>query len=432
MTAEINTPPGTRSAGPRLEVTAADSILARIDDVVAKARQRIIDEVSAYRNLSPADLADVTELCHSNFRQLAFAAAGHRVTREQLDYVGEHVRRRARSGIALEDVIDAYRVGQNVFWEECTAEVAARGLSRDAAVDLARKVSDAMDTLTTHAAAAYVREESYLRALGEKAARDLLDALLRGDVDSARVEPYNAAPGLDPQGDLVVVVSRVSVEDGSLAAALDEAAAALADTLATRRASALLVVRERAIVAVVAGDGQERRIERLTATREELRRSHRIRLYCGVSSKCGGFAEVASAYEQAALAVSHTSEERPVVSLAALPALQHLLVGATGSTRVQLRDKAYALTTLRPAALATAEQTLTAFGRADMNIAHAAADLQVHENTLRYRLQRIHMQTGHNPRTFAGLVELICLLEILRGEAEETDHGVRRTRPGSV
>jgi hypothetical protein len=401
-----------------LQTAAADGILARLDEVVPKARQRILEEQPAYRRMTPAELDDVTELLYSNFRMVASAMSGHRVAHEQLDYVGQHVRVRVRSGIPLDAVMRAYRTGFNTFWEECTAEVASRGIPRDAAVDLARKMSEAMDTLTTHAAAAYVREESYLRSVDEKAARDLLDALLRGDVDPERVEPHSAAPGLDPQADLVVVVGRVSTDNGTLTTALDSAAAALADALATRRASPLLVVRERAIVAVVPAEDRDLELARLTSARSALLDDTSVSLYCGLSSPCAGFSQVASAYEQASLAVARATEERPVVSLAALPALQHLLTGATGTTRGHLLEKAQVIAELGPGAVATLKQTLYGFARADMNVTRAAAGLLIHENTLRYRLRRIRERSGHNPQTFEGLVELICLLEVLDHETQ--------------
>lgn len=403
--------PRTAPGAARAAVAAAN-ILARIDEIVPKARARILEEEPLYRRLSPAELGDVTELLYRNFRMLALAMAGEQVGPEQLDYVAEHVRARVRMGIPLEAVIEAYRTGMNVYWEECTAEVASLGLSRDAAVNLARTMSEAMDTLTTHAAAAYVREESYQRAINEKAARDLLDALLRGDVEAARDVPHSAAPGLDPQEDLVVVVGRISTEDGTPAGALERGAAALADCLATRRASPLLVVRERAIVAVVPAEDREQQVARLMSTRTALRNETGISLYCGLSSPRAGFAQVAVAYEQAALAVSRASEERPVVSLAALPALQHLLLGATGSTRAQLLEKSQAIAELGGAG-ATLKQTIGAYARSNMNVTRAAAALHVHENTLRYRLRRIHEQTGHDPRTFDGLVELTCLVAAL-------------------
>ena len=78
-----------------------------------------------------------------------------------------------------------------------------------------------------------------------------------------------------------------------------------------------------------------------------------------------------------------------------------------------LREKADVLTGHRPGALAAVRQTLTGFADADMNITRAAAALHIHENTLRYRLRRIREQTGHDPQTFHGLVELLCLLEVV-------------------
>jgi hypothetical protein len=396
---------------------AANAILRRLDEVVRAARDRILSEEPAYRRMSADELDDVTALLYSNFRVLISAMAGSRVDREQLDYVGEHVRSRVRVGIPLEAVLEAYRIGLNVFWEECTAEVAAGGLSRDAAVALARKMSEGMDTLTTHAAAAYVREESYLQATRDKASRDLIEALLRGDDDISRFEPQNVAPGLDPQADLMVVVGRVSSSESRLTTALDTAAAALADSLATRRTSPLLVVREHAVIAVVLDEGSDLQTERLTSVRALLAEEHDIDLYCGVSSRCTGFGGVAAAYEQASLAVSRATAERPVVSLAVMPAIQHLLTGATLTTRLHLLEKARTITSLRPAALTTMRHTLYGFARANMNVTRAAADLHIHENTLRYRLRNIKERTGHSPQTFAGLLELICLMEVADAEA---------------
>lgn len=400
---------------------AAGAILHRLDEAVANARERIITEEPAYQRLTEAELKDVEALLTSNFGVLTSAMAGRRVDREQLDYVGEHVRTRVRRGIPLEAVLEAYRIGLNVFWEECTAEVAAAGLTRDAAVSLARTMSEAMDTLTTHAAAAYVREESYLRATREKAARDLLEALLRGDADPSRFEPQNVAPGLDQHGDLVVIVGRVSAEESMMTPALDRAAAALSERLATRRASPLLVVREHAVVAVVLADAVDVQTGRLMAARTGLQADAGVDLYCGVSSPCSGFGGVAAAFEQACLAVSRASSEQPIVSLAVLPAIQHLLTGATRTTRTYLMEKARVVTDLRPRARATLSETLRGFATADMNITRAASDLHIHENTLRYRLRRIREQTGHDPHTFAGLLELFCLIEVVEGEELPTD-----------
>jgi hypothetical protein len=417
MSDDDDQPPRRQPREQATSTRAGDRLLTRLDDVIRTMRDRILEEEPDYQRLPPEEVEDVTQLVASNARLLTAAMAGHRVAREQLDYVAEHVRHRVRSGIPLEAVLQAYRTALNAFWEECTAEVASLGLSRDAAVDLARKVSEAMDTLTTHAAATYVREESHLRALSDQAARDLLDALLRGDVDPERAEPHPAAPGLDPQGDLVVVVGRVSTEDETLARTLDRAAAILADRLATRRASPLLVVRDRAVVAIAPAEPRDQQLDRLAAARAALADETRAGLYCGLSSPCSGFGGVAAAHEQASLAVSRASEARPIVSLAALPALQHLLTGATGATRTLLLEKGQALADQKPEARAAATATLQGFAQANMNVTRASAALHIHENTLRYRLRRIRESTGHDPQSFDGLVELICLLHVIDDQA---------------
>ena len=58
-----------------------------------------------------------------------------------------------------------------------------------------------------------------------------------------------------------------------------------------------------------------------------------------------------------------------------------------------------------------AEETVRAFAAADLNVSSAAAAMHLHPNTVRYRLARIASASGHDPRTFAGLLELLCVFE---------------------
>ncbi len=57
-------------------------------------------------------------------------------------------------------------------------------------------------------------------------------------------------------------------------------------------------------------------------------------------------------------------------------------------------------------------ETISAFAAADMNITTAASALHVHPNTVRYRLARIADTTGLDPRTFSGLADLHCIIEL--------------------
>src|SRR6185312_14127103 len=85
-----------------LQTAVAEGILSRLDEIVPAGRTHILEEQPAYRNMTPADLDDVTSLLYSNFRMVAAAMSGHRVTHEQLDHVRRHAGMRVRSGIPLD------------------------------------------------------------------------------------------------------------------------------------------------------------------------------------------------------------------------------------------------------------------------------------------------------------------------------------------
>jgi sugar diacid utilization regulator len=143
---------------------------------------------------------------------------------------------------------------------------------------------------------------------------------------------------------------------------------------------------------------------------------HDVDVRYGLSIPSPGFPSVQQAYREAALSLSYTSRVRPIVSLDDLSSLESALIGADATTRAVIASKGSGLQTLSGDERSATVQTVRAFAEADLNISRAAEQLHVHPNTVRYRLQRIATTTGHDPRTFAGLVELVCILELLEAE----------------
>ena len=129
------------------------------------------------------------------------------------------------------------------------------------------------------------------------------------------------------------------------------------------------------------------------------------------------------AYREAALSLSYTSPGRPIVSLDDLSSLECALIGATATTKAIIASKGNNLRALPADDLTTAVETIRAFADADLNVAKAAKRMHVHPNTIRYRLEQIATKTGHDARTFTGLVDLICILEIT-----DNDHQHQGTR----
>jgi hypothetical protein len=280
-------------------------------------------------------------------------------------------------------------------------------VTRDESLALARLVLDAIDTITTHAAEAYLREETRVRMQSGREARDLVERLIRGQAVGDRRHP--AAPGLDPAGRLVTVVGRVEQAAGPVGDALQATRDALEESLALGTARPLVAIRHGEVVVISGGASARHGAARLRMARRRVLDEHGADVHFGVSVPTTGFASVQRAYLEAALSLSYSSPARPIVSLADLSAFECALLGADATTREVIASKGDALNGLPDGDRAAAIELIRAFSDADLNVSRAALALGVHPNTVRYRLERVAATTGHDPRTFAGLVELVCI-----------------------
>jgi len=410
---ETAPPPLTETVRNPQIAQATERLRRRLDQVTRLMVERMIADVPVYKRLPPDGIADVEALATRNTRVMSAALmAGTHLDRDELRYVAEHVRERVRRGVSLEEMLHAYRVAINTFWEEAVAEGVTLGFSRDAALELARRTSELTDDLTTHAAETYVREISRLRAISDQEARDLLELVLRGEVDAEALATHHAAPGLDSAESLVVVVGRIAGTDRTESDALETAAAQITRALSTAHASPLVAVRTGVVVAVAPAEEGLPIAPRLVEVHERLREGG-TRLFCGLSTPRSSLARVPAAFDQAALAVSRASTAQPVVSLAELPIVQNLLLGATPTMRDLLTSMAEEIDLDGRESAAGMRTTLRAYADQSMNLTRAAAALHVHPNTLRYRLGRIEERSGRDPSDFNQLVDLLCLLDLL-------------------
>jgi hypothetical protein len=372
---------------------------------------RIVDEIPGYRDAAPELINDLRAGATATAEVLGRTFAdGSTVRREDLGFLRDLAARRVHQGVSLEVFIHAYRVALLAYWDACADEASRLRISREAGFALARSAIDAIDTITTQAAEAYLREETRLRTQSGRSARDLVERLINGQpIDPGRRHP--AAPGLDPTGQLLTVVGRVAQTTLALGDALQVARDALEENMSLGIVRPLATIRHGEVVLISAGSSPRARIASLRAARQRTIEERNIDVRYGVSVPSQGFASVQQAYREAALALSYTSPSRPIVSLDDLSSLECALIGATATTKAMIASKGNNLRALPDEDLAAAAETIRAFADADLNVAKAAEQMHVHPNTVRYRLQQIATKTGYDPRTFTGLVDLICILE---------------------
>jgi PucR-like helix-turn-helix protein/diguanylate cyclase with GGDEF domain len=388
-----------------------EALAGRYVEIGEAIADRVFEEIPGYGSAAPELIADLRAGATATAEVLARAfAEGSTLRREDLAFLREVAARRVHQGISLEQFIHAYRVALLAIWDACADEASRLRLSREAGFALARSAIDAIDTITTQAAEAYLREENRLRTQSGRAARDLVERLIDGQpIDPGRRHP--AAPGLDPTGQLLTVVGRVAQTTLAVADALQVARDALQENMSLGTVRPLATIRHGELVLISAGTSPRANIASLRAARQRTIDEHQVDVRYGVSIPSHGFAGVQQAYRQAALSLSYTSPSRPIVSLDDLSSLECALIGATATTKAIIASKGTNLRALPDEDLAAAAATIRAFSAADLNVAKAAQKMHVHPNTVRYRLQQIATKTGHDPRTFTGLVDLLCILE---------------------
>jgi hypothetical protein len=391
-----------------------EELASRYTEIGEAIAARIVDEIPGYETVSPEVVADLRAGATATVELLARTfAEGSSVRREDLGFLRGLAARRVHQGVSLEDFIHAYRVALLAYWGACAEEAIRLRLSREAGFALASSAIEAIDIITTQAAEAYLREETRVRTQSGRAARDLLERLIHGEpIVPGRRHP--AAPGLDPTGQLLTVVGTVQRATIAIGDALQLARDTLEEDLSLGAARALAAIRHGELVVIMAGSSPRTKLAGLRATRQRAIEEHGVDVRYGVSVPFQGFAGVPQGYREAVLSLSYTSLSRPILSLQDLSSFECALIGATATTKAIIASKGSSLRALADDELALSIETIRAFADADLNVAGAAKRIHVHPNTIRYRLQQIATKTGHDPRTFAGLVELLCILESLR------------------
>jgi sugar diacid utilization regulator len=280
----------------------------------------------------------------------------------------------------------------------------------------------AVDLVATQAAEAYAREEARVRMQSGRAERDLIERLIGGYAPKER-RRHPAAPGLDPTGQLTVVVGRIEQAATPVADALQVAREILEKAMSVGRARPLITIRQGEIVLITPAGAPARRAASIRAARQQARNDRQMDVRYGVSGPASGFPGVASAYREATLSLSYSSEVRPVVALGDLSSLECALISSDATVKAMIMSKAGGLTALPSGELAMVKATVRAFAASDLNVNRAATALFVHANTVRYRLGRITETTGYDPRTFAGLLELVCVIDTIEdGQVDRNGH----------
>ena len=406
---------GTAAGGireERLRILAA--LAGDLDALTDRAVEAMKDEIPAYAGRDERYYADVRDQVFRHYRAKLDAFLAERpITLDDIAFVRGAATRRARAGFALEDYINAFRVGQQVFWQAVVEVAGDTRAGHEAALSLAAPLMRYCDFASTHAARAYVEYQQHLVADADRERRDLLERLLAGELPTrgpllAVAQRYAFAPDARMLVATAVTVARCPDVDAPGVGSAAIARAGGHDDLT------LVVVRQSEIVAVRAlgPDGRpEVLCERLQAVQERLRLEG-VPLAVGISTVADGVAQLPRAYQEAHAALEGVGEEGGVVALTRLSPFQYLARRADDTARRLVDPRLRAFLDDDRARGRALTATIRAFAGADLNLRVAAERLQVHPNTAQYRLRRIEERTGRNPRRIDDLVDLLVAIAL--------------------
>lgn len=296
-------------------------------------------------------------------------------------------RRRARQGVPLELVLNAYNLGARILWEALVNRVAADpGVEVDDQVLLmaARTVWGTLDVQNTVLIDAYHRESARMQRQDLQREQRVLDGLIEGrGADPVFADEARAALGIEPDDEIAcVVVLHDGTDAGDRLSPVDDRMDRLGIT-------ARWHVRSGVYYGLLSGGlPDEHGLVELFAPHAPGR--------TGIAACPEGMAGFATAFQLAHRAAETVPrcESRVVAVADRLPEV--LLVG---SPQVAPRLLAETLGPILAQPRTQAEMlldTLAALLEHDGSPTHAAVDLYCHRNTVIYRMKQIEQLTGRS------------------------------------
>jgi hypothetical protein len=413
FTGFVQTAAGTEAAlAERARILS--TLLLDMDALVERAIAAMRADIPAYAAQGERFYADVRDQVARHYdTKLRCMLEERPVTVQDIAFVRGAAMRRARAGFALEDYINAFRVGQQVFWEAVVDRADETPVGHEAALTLATPLMRYCNFASTQASRAYVEFQQYLAADAEGERRDLLEHLLAGEMPTHGPLLATArAYGLG--ADAPMMVATAVPVGPHLDADVSHAASATIMLARLHEARTLVAVRQAEIVAVPAlrsGTGPVAVCDRLQEVQERLRREG-LPLAMGISTVAAGVAELPRAYLEARAALDSVAGDGGVVALPRLSPFEYLARRADDTARRLVDPRLRLFLHDDHARGGALTATIRAFADADLNLRAAAERLQVHPNTAQYRLHRIEERTGRNPRHIGDLLDLLVAITL--------------------
>lgn len=339
-------------------------------------------------------------------------------TAAELSFVRERGAFRANEQLPLSALLHSYRLGHRTVWERLVHLLVGSDCILEATLALTSLTLAYTERISSSLAEGYTERQRQLLVQVDRDRRDLLDRILLGTVerqsDTVRLASTFA---LVPGGDyLVVVAAHAPSSHGPSGDALTRAADTLKRHFAQGVAQPFVVTRHAEVVSI-APLARIRPAALALLTRHTLGqlRTAGQDWSAGISTVCGGLAEVARGYAEAQFAIDLARETSDgVCALLELRVSDYVMARAPETALRMIPHGARQLLSSTHADDQVLVSTLLAYLRCDLAVSATAEILSVHPNTVSYRLRKLGQRLGRDLSHFADVVEVLTWTRLLK------------------
>lgn len=385
-----------------MQIAEIQAVLsARCEELGAIVGETVWQDVEVYAACGRISREEVVANCADNIRFVLQGFDGR--TAFDTEPAVRAGMDRAAAGVPLTAVMEAYRIGCHLLWDELVAMAAARShIGREALIRATGRIWMAQDVFT-HAMATGYREEITRKTLTDATERAaLVEALIEGRlIRQANLWEVASILRLPARGPYVAVTAECPAIGRSALPGIEARLNGLGISSAWR----LLPDIQVGLVHV-----------QTDSTCELLRRtlSRAATTRVGISARFDDLGQTPDAVTYARIALSADRSDGSLVGVFEAEPLTIAAISAPGVMK-QIASATFAgFADLSDADRAALFATFRAWVAAGGSIGKAAKGLYCHPNTVRHRLRRIESRTGKSISRPRDLAELCLAFEVDR------------------
>ena len=382
----------------------------RIDGLARAMVEAFVEEVPIYQQLPREQLqGEILDISRRNLRTFFRCLREQRPpTDEELTEPRASAARRAEERVPLDSVLTAYHIGGRIGWRALADE--AKADEREQLDDIAEDVMTYIQRVTGAVASAYMEEQQHIYGEQRDARRMLTEALLSGPrEDDPSWPPSSQARRAGVHlatGYLVLALQIEPTEDEQVAGVTGAVAGrrkvrrvqAALDRLAGEPVLSLLEPDGGPVLFPVGEDAAGEALAGVQDLIGELEQAAGGAIRAGITWGRGADGAAAAAVESREILQLALRLGRPAGAYRLDDVLLEYAVTHPSDTATRLTGVLAAIED-RPDLLETLEEWYAA----DFDRRAAASSLNVHPNTLDYRLRRVTELTGMDPGTARGV-----------------------------